>query len=479
MTSLISSEPIASLAHRTPSCCVVILAAGKGTRMRSERAKVLHNLCGRPMIQYPVETALSLSPAKVIVVIGHEAEQVKQVLQAYPVEFALQSEQKGTGHAAMQALAPLQEFRGSVVVYYGDNPLLAPGELCSLIAERERTQAALALLIARFQSPTGYGRIIRNGPEILRIVEERDATPEEKKIDEVNPGIYCFEAAAMRQALEKLDNRNDQGEYYLTDTFEILRKLGRKVIAVTSPHPEDVTGVNTRVELADAERKIWLRRAKHFMLEGVTIVHPESFFASHRVKIGRDAVIHPNVALEGATEIGERATIFPNTRIVDSRIGSEAQILDCCLITESEVGEGTIVGPFAHLRPHARVGANCRVGNFVEVKNSSLGDNTKAAHLTYLGDAQIGKDVNIGAGTITCNYDGFAKNPTYIGDGAFIGSDSQLIAPVRIGEGAYVAAGSSITEDVPPHSLGIARGRQVNKEAWAREKKTKKHGPKS
>lgn len=446
--------------------------------MRSERAKVLHNLCGRPMIQYPVETAVALAPDRVVVVIGHEAEQVKEALDGYPVEFAMQVERKGTGHAAMQALAALQGFHGSVVVFYGDNPLLSPQELYNLISERERAQAALALLIARFQSPTGYGRIIRKGTEILRIVEERDATADEKKIDEVNPGIYCFEADAMRRALEKLDNKNAQAEYYLTDTFEILRKMERKVIAVTSANPEDLMGVNTRVELADAERKIWLRRAKHFMLEGVTILHPETFFASHQVKIGRDAVIYPNVVLQGATEIGERAAIFPNSRIVDSRIGAEAQILDCCLITESEVGNGTTVGPFAHLRAHAQVGANCRVGNFVEVKNSRLGDNTKAAHLTYLGDAKIGKDVNIGAGTITCNYDGFSKNPTYIGDGAFIGSDSQLIAPVKIGKGAYVAAGSSITEDVPPHSLGIARGRQVNKEGWARGKKAKKQDPK-
>ncbi|HEV8130443.1 MAG TPA: bifunctional UDP-N-acetylglucosamine diphosphorylase/glucosamine-1-phosphate N-acetyltransferase GlmU [Acidobacteriota bacterium] len=468
------TQPVASHAKRIYPCCVVILAAGKGTRMRSEHAKVLHPLCGRPMILYPVETAMALEPEKILVVIGYEADQVKEALQEYPVEFVLQEEQKGTGHAVIQAIAALQDFEGNVVILYGDSPLLAADELRALIHERERTGTALALLIARMQPPTGYGRIIRSGSQIERIVEERDATPEEKKIDEVNPGIYCFDAAALKKALAKLNNKNAQGEYYLTDTFEVLRKMGYKAVALTSLRPETLWGVNTRVELAETERKIWLRRARQFMLQGVSILHPETFFASHETKIGRDTVIYPNVIIEGATEIGQKVTIFPNTRIIDSRIGAEAQILDSCVITESEVGPGTTVGPFAHLRAHATVGAGCRIGNFVEVKNSHVGDKSKAAHLTYLGDAEIGKDVNIGAGTITCNYDGVAKNPTYIGDGAFIGSDSQLIAPVRVGEGAYVAAGSSITEDIPPYSLGIARGRQVNKEGWVKDKKARK-----
>ncbi|MBI4456858.1 MAG: bifunctional UDP-N-acetylglucosamine diphosphorylase/glucosamine-1-phosphate N-acetyltransferase GlmU [Acidobacteria bacterium] len=456
---------------RTSHCCVVILAAGQGTRMRSRRAKVLHTVCGRPMIEYPVETALALAPEKIIVVVGHEADQVRKVLEAFPVEFVMQTKQRGTGHAAMQALSALSDFQGNVLVYYGDTILIPVEDLARLIRGRERTDADLALLTAWLEHPAGYGRIVRRDSKIERIVEESDAGPEEKEIKEVNPGIYCFRASSLREVLGCLSNKNVQAEYYLTDAVELLRKMGKKVVAVTSTGAENLLGVNTRVDLADTEKRIWLRRARQFMLEGVTILHPESFFASHRVTIGRDTLIYPNVVLEGTTEIGEGVTIFSNTRIVDSRIGAHVRILDSCLISESDIGAGTTVGPFAHLRAHSQIGAHCRVGNFVEVKKSKLGDKTKSAHLTYLGDAQIGKDVNIGAGTITCNYDGFTKNPTFIGDGAFIGSGSELVAPVRIGEGAYVAAGSTITEDVPPRSLGIARSQQANKEGWVEKKK--------
>jgi bifunctional UDP-N-acetylglucosamine pyrophosphorylase/glucosamine-1-phosphate N-acetyltransferase len=452
----------------------VILAAGKGTRMKSRNAKVLQPLCGREMIHYPVETALALAPRKTIVVVGHDAEKVRESLKGYPLEFVLQPEQKGTGHAVMQALPVLTDFRGSVVVYYGDAPLLGPQDVQSLISERERTGAALAFLTANLERPAGYGRIIRKDSRIQRIVEEKDATPEEKKITEVNPGIYCFEAEALRAALAQLGNKNLQGEYYLTDTMEILLRMGRKVVPVLSDQSENLLGVNTRAELAGTAVKIWLRRADALMAQGVTIHRPDSVCISHEAEVGTDAVLYPNVILEGKTLIGERAVVHSNSRIVNSRIGPDAEILDCCLITDSAVGAGTTVGPFAHLRPGAEIGEHCRIGNFVEVKNSRVGDQSKAAHLTYLGDAQVGRNVNIGAGTITCNYDGFTKSPTHIGDGAFIGSDSQLIAPVKIGERAYIAAGSSITEDVPPEALGIARARQMNKEGWVRRRGGKK-----
>ncbi|MBI2821944.1 MAG: bifunctional UDP-N-acetylglucosamine diphosphorylase/glucosamine-1-phosphate N-acetyltransferase GlmU [Acidobacteria bacterium] len=456
---------------RSKNCCVVILAAGLGTRMQSRRAKVLHPVCGRPMIHYAVETALALAPEKIIVVIGHEADQVRAALAGFPVEFALQPEQRGTGHAAMQMLPALEGFSGSVVIYYGDTPLIAREELALALAERELKDADLALLTVRLASPSGYGRVLRSGGEIARVVEESDATAEEKEVHEVNPGIYCFKAAALRQALSRLEDHNLQREYYLTDAVELLRRGGGRVVGVLSDQTENLLGINTRADLALAERQIWRRRARQWMLAGVTLLNPDTFFVSHQTQIGRDTVIYPNVVLEGTTEIGEGVTIFPGARIADSRIGAHARILDHCVISESAVGAGTTVGPFAHLRAHADVGAECRVGNFVEVKNSRIGDRTKSAHLTYLGDAEIGKDVNIGAGTITCNYDGFGKNPTSIGDGAFIGSGSQLVAPVRVGEGAYVAAGSSITEDVPAKALGIARGRQENKEGWVEKKR--------
>ena len=458
-------------AIRLKDCRVVVLAAGQGTRMCSQRAKVLHTLCGRPMIQYSVETALSLSPDRVIVVVGHEADQVRSALSGFPVEFATQAEQQGTGHAVMQALPALEGFNGDVLVFYGDTPLVAAGEFTALTLERRRSGADLALLVTHVQVPAGYGRIVRSGSEIERIVEERDATSQEQELTEINPGIYCFTASALRAVVANLDNRNLQGEYYLTDAVGLLRQTGRKVVAVSSPAAQNLLGINTRVELAEAEKKLYRRRANEFMLEGVTILDPETFFASYRVRIGPDTVIYPNVVLEGTTEIGQGVIIFPNTRIIDSRIGPDARIMDSCLISESEVGARTSVGPFAHLRRHTRIGSNCRVGNFVEVKNSTLGDKTKSAHLSYLGDTQIGNNVNIGAGTITCNYDGFSKNRTQIGDGAFIGSGTELVAPVTVGQGAYVAAGSAITEDVPPDSLGIARARQVNKEGWTKKQR--------
>ena len=469
-----------SQASVAPSpCLVIVLAAGQGTRMHSARAKVLHTLCGRPMIQFVMDAALGLAPEAVIVVVGHEAEAVKEALRDTPALFAFQREQKGTGHAAAQAMDLLEGHEGDIVLFYGDTPLIDPGELSRLRLERARTGADLALLVTTLASPAGYGRIVRRDSEVQRIVEERDATSEEKAITEINPGIYCFTAAALRFALPRLDNRNRQGEYYLTDAVSLLKEAGRKVVAISSPSAEHLLGINTRQELARAETQMRRRKAEALMLQGVTLVDPDRFYPSWQTTVGPGSTIYPNVVLEGDVRVGSDATLFPNSRIVNSTVGDGARIMDGCLIVDSEVGAGTVVGPFAHLRAHARVGADCRIGNFVEVKNSVLGDESKAAHLTYLGDAVLGRDVNVGAGTITCNYDGVSKNRTTIGDEAFIGSGTELIAPVTIGERSYIAAGSTISEDVPPDSLGIARARQTNKEGWAKERKaTAKKGSK-
>jgi len=451
---------------------VVVLAAGKGTRMKSARAKVLHQVVGYSLIEHVFRTADALTPTSVTVIVGHQADQVQAAsAKRTGLRFAVQSPQLGTGHALLQAEPLLTGATGTLVLLSGDVPLLRPETLRALIATHQEQRAAATVLTAAVDRPHGYGRIVREAGGISAIVEHKDATDAQKEIREINSGIYAFDVAPLFGALKQIGSANAQGEYYLPDLVTIYRARGLAVETVIASDAREILGVNSPKELADAGAVLKMRKNEALMDAGVTIVDPSSAFIGPDVTIGADTIIHPGVYLEGRTSIGSNCVINSGVRIVDSRIEDGVVINNFCVITESHISPGAKVGPFAHIRPQSSVGENAHVGNFVELKKTALGAGSKANHLSYLGDATIGAGVNVGAGTITCNYDGTFKHPTVIGDGAFIGSDSQLIAPVRVGKGAYVAAGSSITEDVPDDALAIARGRQVNKNGWVSRKK--------
>jgi bifunctional UDP-N-acetylglucosamine pyrophosphorylase/glucosamine-1-phosphate N-acetyltransferase len=453
---------------------IVILAAGKGTRMKSALPKVLHSASGLPLIEHVFRVAHSLSPATTVVVVGHMADAVKQALgKRLGLRFALQEPQLGTGHALLQAAPHLSGAHGTLVMLSGDVPLLRPGTLHELVSTHEQRRAAATVLTARVERPFGYGRIVRENGAIAAIVEEKDATPAERAINEINSGIYAFDVEPLFDALRTIGSANAQGEYYLPDLVRIYRARGLAVETVSLQDPREILGVNSRKELAEVTAILRASRVDELMAAGVTIIDPASAWIGPDVEIGADTILHPGVYLEGRTRIAGRCEIHSGVRIVDSTIDEGAVINNFCVILESHVRAGATVGPFAHIRPQSDVGEEAHIGNFVELKKTTVGAGSKANHHAYLGDATIGEKVNIGAGTITCNYDGRVKHPTVIEDGAFIGSDTQLIAPVRVGKGAYVAAGSSITEDVPAGALGIARSRQVNKEGWV-EKTDKK-----
>ena len=451
---------------------VVILAAGKGTRMKSAEPKVLHPAGGLPLIEHVLRAADSLRPATTVVVVGHLADRVQQALaKRLGLRFALQEPQLGTGHALLQAEPHLAGASGTVVLLSGDVPLLRAETLSSLVDAHHRTGAAATVLTARVSGPHEYGRIVRDGGRITAIVEHKDATPEQRAIDEINSGIYAFALEPLFAALKSLGSANAQGEYYLPDLVGIYRAQGRGVETVRLEDSREILGVNSRRELADVSAILRTNRNEELMAAGVSIVDPASAWVGPDVVIGADTVLHPNVYLEGRTRVGSNCVIHSGVRIIDSTIDDGAVINNHCVITESHIDKHAQIGPFAHLRPQCSIGERAKVGNFTELKKTTLGKGAKASHLSYLGDATVGDQVNIGAGTITCNYDGAHKYPTVIEDGAFIGSDSQLIAPVRVGRNAYVAAGSSIVEDVPPGALGIARGKQVNKPGWVDRKK--------
>ncbi len=436
---------------------VVVLAAGIGTRMRSTVPKVLHLLAGKPLIRHVLDTVAPLYPEKTILVLGHQADRVRSVVQGYGVEVVYQAEQRGTGHAVRQAVDAIASAQGPVMVLCADTPLLVPETLRSLVDEHSRSAAAVTVMTALPDDPTGYGRIVRGRPGILRIVEEKDATAAQKKIREVNTGIYCFEKKFLLSTLGGIKNRNAQGEYYLPDTIALARKGKRKVAAVLCQDPDEAMGINSRFDLSQAEGIMQIRTNVRWMMEGVTMIDPATVFISGEAVIGRDTVLYPGVRLEGKTTLGEGCTVYPGSRMVDSACGNGVSIKDCCVIEDSRIADKATVGPFAHLRPGTVLGPGSRIGNFVEVKKSVIGEGSKANHLAYIGDATVGKDVNIGAGVITCNYDGFQKHQTIIEDGVFVGSDVQLVAPVRIGKDALVAAGSTVTRDVPPEALAISR----------------------
>ncbi len=448
---------------------VLIMAAGKGTRMVSGRAKVLHTLCGVPMVRLVCRAAASLEPADMIFVVGQDADAVRESLRGYGGRFVLQAKQLGTGHAVITARAEFEALAGDLLVLYGDTPRIRSDTLHTLVEHHRRSSAATTLLTTRVANPFGYGRIIRDDSgQVAAIVEEKDASPTQRIITEINPGLYCFRIPHLLGTLDRLSNRNVQGEYYLTDAIAIQREARLQIEGVLHEDSEELQGINTRAELAEASRALRRQKNEQLMAGGVTMIDPECTYVDLDVVVEQDVTLHPQVILQGKTYIREGVTVHSGARISDSRIDAEVVILDCSQIADSEIGAGSTVGPFARIRNHSAIGKECRVGNFVELKKTVFGDRSKAAHHAYLGDATIGRNVNIGAGVITCNYDGVRKHATIIEDGAFIGTDSQLIAPVRIGRDAYVAAGSCITEDVPAGALGIARERQIIKADWAK-----------
>jgi len=451
---------------------LVVLAAGLGTRMKSARPKVLHPVAGLPLIEHVLRTADALNPASITVVVGHAADTVRAALTGRPaVRCVLQEPQLGTGHALLQAEPALGGATGTLLLLSGDVPLLRPGTLHALLQHHAVTGAAATLLTAVVDRPDGYGRIDRHEGRITAVVEHRDATPEQRRIREINSGVYVFALAPLFEALRGIGSANAQGEYYLPDLVMSYRAMGLRVETLTLADPREILGVNSRKELAIVADVLRNERNDALMAAGVTLVDPATAYIGADVEIEPDVTIHPNVHLEGRTRIGAGCEIQSSVRIVNSTIGAGTLINNFCLIIDSAVGAGARIGPFAHIRPESSVGDGAHIGNFVELKKTAVGRGSKANHLTYLGDASIGEGVNVGAGTITCNYDGTAKHRTTIEDGAFIGSDTQLIAPVRVGRGAYVAAGSSITDDVPDGAMAIARGRQVNKEGWAEKRK--------
>lgn len=440
----------------------VILAAGQGTRMKSKLYKVLHPVCGKPMVQHVVDNIHTLDVERIVTIVGHGAELVKEQL-GNKSEYALQAEQLGTAHAVQQAESALGNEEGTTLVICGDTPLIRPETMQALLAHHNELNAKATILTAVADNPTGYGRIIRdeNG-QVSQIVEQKDANDEQKLVTEINTGTYCFDNKALFETLKLVGNDNAQGEYYLPDVIEILQKQGEVVAAYVTPDFNETLGVNDRVALAEAETLMQARIQETHMRNGVTILAPYSTSISADAIIGRDTVLKPGVVIEGKTVIGEDCIIGPNSQITNSTIGERTEIKQSVL-TDSVVGNDTAVGPFAHLRPQAQLGNDVKIGNFVEVKKSVLQDGSKVSHLSYIGDAKVGKDVNIGCGSITVNYDGKNKFETVIEDNVFIGCNSNLVAPVKVGEGAFVAAGSTITKDVPADSLAIARARQENK----------------
>jgi len=454
---------------------VVILAAGKGTRMKSARSKVLHRVAGQPMIEHVLAAAAALSPRTTTVVVGHQAESLKTALGGQPgLTFVVQEPQLGTAHALLTTESALRGQSGTLVLLSGDVPLLSANTLKTLLDTHTATQAGATVITAVVDNPRGYGRIVRNsaesGRQIARIVEEKDATADERQICEINSGIYAFALDGLFDAVRSIAAENAQNEYYLPDLVEVFRRQGIGVETVTVPNADEIRGINSRIELAAVSRIVRDQKNAELMAAGVTIEDPATAYIDGDVTIGPDTIVHPGVSLEGRTSIGAGCEIHSGVRIVNSQIGDHVQVFNHCVITDSVVANDVNIGPFAHLRNHADVRAQARIGNFVELKKTVLGTGSKSMHLAYLGDALVGERVNIGAGTITCNYDGVNKNTTTIEDGAFIGSDSQLIAPVTIGKGAYVGSGTTIRENVPEGALAVSAGKQRNIDGWVDEK---------
>ncbi|AOR96413.1 bifunctional UDP-N-acetylglucosamine diphosphorylase/glucosamine-1-phosphate N-acetyltransferase GlmU [Bacillus subtilis] len=445
----------------------VVLAAGQGTRMKSKLYKVLHPVCGKPMVEHVVDEALKLSLSKLVTIVGHGAEEVKKQL-GDKSEYALQAEQLGTAHAVKQAQPFLADEKGVTIVICGDTPLLTAETMEQMLKEHAQREAKATILTAVAEDPTGYGRIIRseNGA-VQKIVEHKDASEEERLVTEINTGTYCFDNEALFRAIDLVSNDNAQGEYYLPDVIEILKNEGETVAAYQTGNFQETLGVNDRVALSQAEQFMKERINKRHMQNGVTLIDPMNTYISPDAVIGSDTVIYPGTVIKGEVQIGEDTIIGPHTEIMNSAIGSRT-VIKQSVVNHSKVGNDVNIGPFAHIRPDSVIGNEVKIGNFVEIKKTQFGDRSKASHLSYVGDAEVGTDVNLGCGSITVNYDGKNKYLTKIEDGAFIGCNSNLVAPVTVGEGAYVAAGSTVTEDVPGKALAIARARQVNKDDYVK-----------
>ncbi|MER0465437.1 bifunctional UDP-N-acetylglucosamine diphosphorylase/glucosamine-1-phosphate N-acetyltransferase GlmU [Bacillus cabrialesii subsp. cabrialesii] len=445
----------------------VVLAAGQGTRMKSKLYKVLHPVCGKPMVEHVVDEALKLSLSKLVTIVGHGAEDVKKQL-GDKSEYALQAEQLGTAHAVKQAQPFLAAEKGVTIVICGDTPLLTAETMEQMLKEHTQREAKATILTAVAEDPTGYGRIIRgeNGA-VQKIVEHKDASEEERLVTEINTGTYCFDNEALFRAIDQVSNDNAQGEYYLPDVIEILKNEGETVAAYQTGNFQETLGVNDRVALSQAEQFMKERINKRHMQNGVTLIDPMNTYISPDAVIGSDTVIYPGTVIKGEVQIGEDTIIGPHTEVMNSSIGSRT-VIKQSVVNHSKVGNDVNIGPFAHIRPDSVIGNEVKIGNFVEIKKTQFGDRSKASHLSYVGDAEVGTDVNLGCGSITVNYDGKNKYLTKIEDGAFIGCNSNLVAPVTVGEGAYVAAGSTVTEDVPGKALAIARARQVNKDDYVK-----------
>jgi len=451
----------------------VLLSAGKGTRMKSERAKVLHSLLGLPLAAYPLRRALSVGASPVVVVVGHQAAAVESELAGHfpaaPLRFALQAEQKGTGHAVGCAREALADFSGRVLILYGDTPLLREASLRELLAAHDAAGGPLALLSFEAAEPTGYGRVVREGGRIARVVEQKDTTPEQARITECNAGVYSVESSFLWDALSRLTPNNAQGEYYLTDLVELAASRG-PVAGVTLPM-EDTAGVNDRLDLARCGKVLQARINAHWMREGVTFTDPDATWVAESARLSPDVELGPQVSIGPGCELAVGVRVEVGCVLTDTVVGAHSHLKPYSVLEGARVGEDCHVGPFARLRPGTELAAQVHLGNFVETKKARIGRGSKAGHLAYLGDARIGEGVNVGAGTITCNYDGVNKHETVLGDGVFIGSDSQLVAPVSVGAGAYVGAGSTITRDVPPGSLALSRAPQELREGWAERRR--------
>jgi bifunctional UDP-N-acetylglucosamine pyrophosphorylase/glucosamine-1-phosphate N-acetyltransferase len=452
---------------------VIIMAGGRGKRMKSDLPKVLHNLAGKPILKYVLDTVNKLQLKRKILIVGYKSEKIRELI-GDKVEYVEQSEPLGTAHAVLQTKKVLSDFKGDVLILSGDVPFLAVKTIKRLIRHHKRNDFYCTLISTILENPEGYGRIIRDKEgEIKGIVEEMDLSADKKEIKEINTGIYCFDKEKLFKTLEKINPDNNQGEYYLTDSIKMLSGEGLAIGNIMVEEYLEAFGINTRVDLARASQEIYQRVAHNLMLQGVTIIDSHSTFISPEIKIGRDSIIYPFTIIEGNCKIGEKCIVGPYSHLINTRIGREVKIWSS-IAEDSIIEDKVIIGPYSHLRPKSIIKKGAKIGNFVETKKTIVGEGSKTSHLTYLGDAVIGKRVNIGAGTITCNYDGEKKNTTIIGDEVFIGSNNSLVAPVKLGKKSYTGAGSTITKDVPVDNLAIARSKQKNISGWGKRRKNKK-----
>ncbi len=451
----------------------IVLAAGMGTRMKSDLVKVMHPVAGVPMIEWPVAAAFASGVERCVLVVGHQQDKVRELFAGRgEVGFALQSEQLGTGHAVRCAMPELDSQADTVLILCGDTPLLEAGSLAGMLKAHRETKACITVMTATLANPFGYGRIVKDASgKVTAITEEKDASETERLIDEVNAGVYCIERSFLEKAIASINNDNAQGEYYLTDVVRQAAQQGLACLSFKVADPREISGVNDRAQMAEAARVLRGRINRELMLSGVTMIDPDTVYIDRGVRIGRDSVVYPGATIEGNTVIGERCVISQGAVIQNCSIADGVVVKAGSVLEESKVGPQAAIGPMAHLRAGTELSAQVKIGNFVETKKAFMGEGSKASHLTYLGDATIGRDVNIGCGTITCNYDGVKKHKTVIEDGVFVGSDVQLVAPVTVGRNSLIAAGTTVTKDVPADSLAIARSPQVNKEGWTLRKK--------